>query len=69
MDLAQYLDNKYRNEKRRMGYVEYASVVVRHFHKSCQCGGDNPNCRLIENREWRRLAPTKNIPERNKGNE
>lgn len=56
-DYDQYADNKYRGEKLAQGFVEYASVEIRHFHRSCNCGGANPMCRHVTHREWRKPSP------------
>lgn len=50
----QYLANKHRAEMLASGHVEYASVEIKHFHKDCNCGGNNIMCRQVTNREWRR---------------
>lgn len=53
----QYLSNKHKAEMLSKGYVEYASVEIKHFHRHCNCGGDNPMCRQVTRREFRK--PTK----------
>jgi hypothetical protein len=56
MNLQTYIDRKREAEKRKDGYVEYASVEIHHVHKSCNCQGANPACRQTTRREWRKPA-------------
>lgn len=54
----QYLANKHNAEMQAAGYVEYASVEIKHFHRHCNCEGANPMCRQVTHREWRRANTT-----------